>query len=122
MSIIAGREVSSVSAPEEGDVDTAGGAPGDSQEVLLGKLALERKFLTPEQLREALVEQAKPLPDGDPKPRSLGNILVERGLLTVDQLVSLIDQQAGVPAAPPGSSPRTLGKYKLVRVIGRWCM
>jgi WD40 repeat protein/serine/threonine protein kinase len=100
-------------------VDTAGGAPGDSQEVLLGKLALERKFLTPEQLREALAEQAKPMPDGDPKPRSLGNILVERGLLTVDQLVSLIDQQAAPAAAQSGSPPRTLGKYKLVRVIGR---
>jgi serine/threonine protein kinase/Tol biopolymer transport system component len=100
-------------------VDTAGGTSGDSQDVLLGKLALERKFLTPEQLREALAEQAKPHPDGDPRPRSLGNILVERGLLSVDQLVSLIDQQGPGSSAKPGSSSKAMGKYTLVRVIGR---
>ncbi|HVR84383.1 MAG TPA: protein kinase, partial [Planctomycetota bacterium] len=96
-----------------------GDPEGDRQEILLGKLALERKLLTPEQLREALAEQARPKPDGEEKSRSLGNILVQRGFVTVDQLVSLLGQQSPAPAAPPGTVSKTLGKYSLLRVVGR---
>ncbi|MBI2900311.1 MAG: protein kinase [Planctomycetes bacterium] len=54
----------------------------ERNDLLIGGIALERKLVTPEQLREALKE----------KPRPLGAVLVARGLLTHEQLAAIVDE------------------------------
>src|SRR5947207_13845951 len=95
----------------------ASGRPEVSRDALIGKLALERGWVTPLQLREALSEQWADVEAGRGKTRSLGSILVTRGLLTEPQLQQLLEQIRGaVPAFPP------FGKYNLIREIGRGAM
>ena len=129
-------------------------------------MLLERGLITPDQLREALVERARNLSDGGQASLPLGGILVRKGYLTDEQLNGLITEQsandvpapyetapapAPVPPPSPGSSARltpvsssrvqavassgpslpviaatdnlqvgsVLGKYRLVRELGR---
>lgn len=56
-------------------------------ELLIGQIALERKWITQAQLNECLDAQAS----GSPQP--VGAILVDRKLLTDVQLADLIDEQ-----------------------------
>jgi serine/threonine protein kinase len=68
----------------------------DSEDLFLGKKALDRKLITPAQLREAMTEQARgAVPEGREPPR-LGDILVTRNLLTRDQLSSLQEETARI--------------------------
>src|SRR4026207_1218168 len=60
------------------------------QQLLLGKMLLERGLITPDQLREALVERARTLSDGERQATPLGGILVRKGFLTDDQLQGLM--------------------------------
>jgi WD40 repeat protein/RIO-like serine/threonine protein kinase len=115
------------------------------QQLLLGKKLLERGLITADQLREALVERARMVAGGDTKGAPLGGILVSKGFLTDAQLSdAMADGTPPPPASPtpapasrPGSStgsvslpatarsvpqdPATtrLGKYSLVRELGR---
>src|SRR6185295_10940192 len=108
-------------------------------------MLLERGLITPDQLREALVERARSVSDGDRQTIPLGGILVRKGYLTDSQLLGLMAEQNGdaqpvVPpyektaiAAPQYSGPQlpamtvpdpmadggSLGKYKLLRELGR---
>jgi WD40 repeat protein/predicted Ser/Thr protein kinase len=111
-------------------------------------MLLERGLITPDQLREALVERARNLSDGERQATPLGGILVRKGFLTDSQLLGLMAEQGQgqEPSpfeAPPPSSPRSalplgsgptlpaitvpdplieggqLGKYRLVRELGR---
>jgi tRNA A-37 threonylcarbamoyl transferase component Bud32 len=89
--------------------------------VAIGHLALKQGLLTPEQLREALIEQSKS------GLASLETILVTRGLLTPDQIRRLhaIRETTVLPNAPAAdlsAMPPTLGKYRLVREAGRGAM
>ncbi|HZE99653.1 MAG TPA: hypothetical protein VE981_21785 [Planctomycetota bacterium] len=52
------------------------------QQLLLGKMLLERGLITPDQLREALVERARSVSVGEKQTISLGGILVRKGYLT----------------------------------------
>src|SRR6185295_5634721 len=91
----------------------ASGSDGN-REALIGKLALELRWITPLQLREALTEQWAETESGKGRARTLGSILVSRGILTGTQLDQLYDKiQTTLPAFPP------FGKYTLVREIGR---
>ena len=65
----------------------ASGAPGADRDALIGRLALERRWVTPLQLREALAELSEDVEGG--RTRSLGSILVSRGILTAAQLEQL---------------------------------
>jgi twitching motility protein PilT len=56
--------------------------------VLLGRIAVHNKMITPEQLNEATLEQGR-RPNGPP----LGQILVEKGIITREQLAKLIRAQ-----------------------------
>ena len=67
---------------------TPGKGQGTSDEIL-GQAALQRGFLTPEQLKEALSEQARQVASGRPKMRPLANILLSKGYLTTEQLLAL---------------------------------
>ena len=57
--------------------------------TLFGRVAIAAKFLTMEQLNDALREQAR---DG----RQLGDILIEKGYLTAEQLERLVEMQRSV--------------------------
>ena len=105
-------------------------------------MLLERGLITPDQLREALVERARSVSDGDRQTIPLGGILVRKGYLTDSQLLGLMAEQNGdvqppyekTAVAPPVHSGPTLpaisvpdpmsdggslGKYRLVRELGR---
>ncbi len=57
---------------------------------LFGEVALEERFVTPEQLLEALTAQAKDRAEGRPE-RLLGQILLELGYLTEVQILKVLD-------------------------------
>ncbi len=65
---------------------------GDRQ-LLLGKKLLERGLITPDQLREALVERARGVTGGDPASLQIGSILISKGYLTKQQLFHLMSEQ-----------------------------
>jgi|GEM_PF-3526901 len=66
-------------------------------------MLLERGLITPDQLREALVERARTLSDGERQATPLGGILVRKGFLTDDQLQGLMAETG--PSTPPSFSP-----------------
>ena len=112
------------------------------QQLLLGKMLLERGLITPDQLREALVERARNMSE-ERQSSPLGGILVRKGYLTDAQLLGLMAEQNGDAVTPPYektaiatpavSGPTLpaisvpdpmadgghLGKYKLLRELGR---
>ena len=78
----------------------------DSEDLFLGKKALDRKLITPAQLREAMTEQARAsVPEGAEPPR-LGDVFVTRNLLTRDQLSGLQEETARIVrgTVPPRDS------------------
>lgn len=62
-------------------------------ELLLGNMALEARFITPDQLRVALGDQSRDLDQGK-TPRQLGVILLARGWLSEGRLQTLLQSQA----------------------------
>jgi len=85
--------------------------------VRIGNHALQMGWITPEQLREALAEQAR-----DPgTARKIGLILVAKGFLTGDQLRVLVERQKGdaAKALHPSMQGKPFGKYLLRRELGR---
>jgi len=55
-----------------------------------GEIALEKKFVTPDQLYEALTEQARSKVEGKGE-KLLGQILLELGYITEDQIRLVLD-------------------------------
>jgi serine/threonine protein kinase len=100
---------------------------------MVGRLALNRGLVNPEDLMAALSEQAVAgvSPEGTPKPyRALSEILIEKGYLTESQRASLlkeiearlaptIAEGGGVGGALADTAQTRLGKYTLVRELGR---
>jgi len=70
-----------------------GPAPVVEKETVsrLGKYLLKARYITPEQLEIALVEQQKAA--SAERPKKLGEILVEHGLITVEQLEQVVRDQ-----------------------------
>lgn len=66
---------------------------GVDPELLLGTIALDAKLITPQQLREALGDQARDLAQGK-APRQLGVILLAHGWITEEHLLGLLREQA----------------------------
>ena len=92
----------------------------DSLDALLGRRALQVRLITPQQLKEALVEQARDLAERPTGVRPLGTILMAKGFLTTTQLQGLILAEAGPEESadsPLTSAP--FGKYRLLRELGR---
>ncbi|HEV3027402.1 MAG TPA: protein kinase, partial [Planctomycetota bacterium] len=87
----------------------------------LGQKALERGWITPEQLAEAQADQEQGARRG--KVRPLGNILASKGFLSDERLVALLEEVTASSAAPPPgkieSFPLSFGKYSLLREVGR---
>lgn len=66
---------------------------GIDPEYLFGNMALEARFITPDQLRLALGDQSRDVDQGK-APRQLGIILLARGWLTEVQVLGLLQDQA----------------------------
>ena len=82
----------------------------DSEDLFLGKKALDRKFITPAQLREAMIQQASaPRADGSEPPR-LGDVFVARNILTREQLSGLQEETARVVRGNVAPRDATLGR------------
>ncbi|MBI3855976.1 MAG: protein kinase [Planctomycetes bacterium] len=82
----------------------------DSEDLFLGKKALDRKLITPGQLREAMIEQARSAaPEGGEPPR-LGDVFVSRNMLSKEQLSGLQEETKRIVrgTVPPRDS--TLGR------------
>jgi WD40 repeat protein/serine/threonine protein kinase len=83
----------------------------------LAQLALARGFISQDQLRNALAEQSRILSAGKPAV-PLQEILLEKGYITKGQLSGLLEEQGKLAgAAAPSHAP--LGKYEIVRELGR---
>ena len=88
----------------------------DTVNVLLGKLALDQGWITPEQLKKALAEQVGDLGRGLCPVRPLGAILVAQGYLNSNQLVRLLRmQRERNQAADPRRHEETLLGRLLVK-------
>src|SRR6185503_979679 len=87
--------------------------------ISIGHLALKRGMLTPEQLRDALIEQSR-------SNEQLTAILVARGFMTREQIDRLVRETTAspvtLPEAPFSSEPTAIGKYRIVREAGRGAM
>lgn len=66
--------------------------PKDDRDIRIGSLALRFGMVTPEQLREALSQQAREATEGR-LPRQLGLILHNMGVLSEQQLMHLLAEQ-----------------------------
>src|SRR6187402_185138 len=64
-------------------------------DLLLGRVALERRLITPEQLREALTERALSVSRGRKVPRPVGAILASKKHLSDAQVVELTVELEG---------------------------
>lgn len=88
--------------------------------ISIGHLALKRGLLTPEQLREALIEQSR-------TNAQLTTILLARGFMTREQIDILVRETATTPLSVSPEAwtalePAAIGKYKIVREAGRGAM
>ena len=105
---------------EDREAPTANDPDSQKQEAdrLLGRKALERGWITPEQLAEAVAEQGR-----GARPRPLGNILAARGALSDERLIQLLEELRSAPLGAddgrPGGFPVPFGKYSLLRELGR---
>src|SRR5262245_35615002 len=82
----------------------------DSEDLFLGKKALDRKLITPAQLREAMTAQARVVtPEGAEPPR-LGDILISCNILTRDQLSGLEEETKRIVRGTVEPRDATLGR------------
>lgn len=101
-------------------------APGETQtpsdDLLLGRIAIERRLISHEQLKEALQEQAHPPSPGGVRP--LGSLFVERGWVTAESLQELLAEQArqaqGMPQLPRYEFRGRLGEGATAVVYRAW--
>lgn len=85
--------VAEMQAPLPAPDDVALDEPGDEERPVprLGKYLLDYKFITPEQLKAALLAQRKAMDSGQSK--RLGDILLEQGAITEERLSFAIREQ-----------------------------
>jgi len=93
--------------------------PGERQDmmgVLLGKMALDREFITQDQLRDALMEQGSDVEERG-MARPLGLILVAKGYLSEPLLLTLLEEQRALNLDPERALKRdhSLGQVLLKR-------
>src|SRR6478672_11577640 len=82
----------------------------DSEDLFLGKKALDRKLISAAQLREAMIKQAAaPRSEGSEPPR-LGDIFVEANILTREQLDGLQEETARIVRGNIAPRDATLGR------------
>jgi serine/threonine protein kinase len=83
----------------------------DSEDLFVCKKALDRKLITPAQLRDAMTEQAaRTPPDEGAEPPRLGDVIVGLGMLSRDQLDSLQEETKRLTRDPVAPRDSTLGR------------
>ncbi len=85
----------------------------DSQSQQIGRLALDRGFITATQLREALEEQQRRAASGE--KTDMGHLLLELGSITVEQLKTL----GGTPPERKRGVKKRIGNFELLESLGR---
>ncbi|MHC4660698.1 MAG: protein kinase domain-containing protein [Planctomycetota bacterium] len=87
----------------------------EKHDILFGKIALQKKLLNPEQLREAIFLQASISP-----PRSIAEILVDKGYLTDSQvtMVTQVTDRKISEETKPAVKPSPSGRKKLTSPFG----
>ena len=76
--------------PSKGTPSSFGGTQVKDRYKFFGEVALEKRFVTPEQLYKALTIQARAkVESGDEK--LLGQILLEHGYMTADEVRQVLD-------------------------------
>jgi hypothetical protein len=80
--------------------------------LLIGQIALERGWLTQEQLRQCLDLQA-----GQPNPKSVGALLVELRFLTEAQITQLCDEQKRRLAEEMATAPASKDELAFGRLL-----
>lgn len=97
-----------------------------SQDLRAGMRALDRGFIRPVQLQNAIVEHSLELERLGPAGPSFDFFLLSRGYLSADQLAAVVSDSpppaAAKPAAAPATHLGTFGKYTILRVLGRGAM
>jgi serine/threonine-protein kinase len=83
--------------------------PHEPRDTYIGRKAVEMGLITANQLRDVLVHLSQ---SGAAEPPLLATTLVSRGLLTEAQVGVLSDLAKGGP-------PRRVGKYHVIRELGR---
>jgi formylglycine-generating enzyme required for sulfatase activity/tRNA A-37 threonylcarbamoyl transferase component Bud32 len=90
-------------------------APGDTQstpdDLLLGKIALERGLITPEQLEECIRERVSMTAPGTKS--LLGKLLIERGYLKTEDALELLQEQTRRSQGIPN-----LSRYEVQEKVG----
>lgn len=102
-------------------IETVRSEQDDPQDLRFGALAVSRGFITESQLAEALQQQRELLQQG--RPVQLGQILLKRRWIDVDQFVTIVRSQIELTEQPahvvPEASADRIGKYRVLRPIGR---
>ena len=82
----------------------------DSQDLFLGKKALDRNLITASQLREAMSEQARSRTPSGSRHVPLGEVFIARNYMSRDQLLALLDETARIVAGTPPGRDSILGR------------
>lgn len=105
----------------------------NSQDLRVGMRALDKGFIRPGDLQRAIVEHTRHLKQTGPAGPSFDFFLLSRGYLTPEHLAQVVADdapKAAIAVAPAPKSERTptttrgwtLGKYSILRELGRGAM
>ncbi|HVR84692.1 MAG TPA: hypothetical protein VMU54_10300, partial [Planctomycetota bacterium] len=82
----------------------------DSQDLFLGKKALDRNLISPSQLREAMSEQARSRTPSGSRHVPLGEVFIARNYVSRDQLLALLDETARIVGGTSQGRESVLGR------------
>ncbi|MBV8879560.1 MAG: protein kinase, partial [Planctomycetaceae bacterium] len=82
----------------------------DSQDLFLGKKALDKNLISPSQLREAMSEQARSRTPSGSRHVPLGEVFIARNFMSRDQLLALLDETARIVGGTSQGRDSVLGR------------
>jgi tRNA A-37 threonylcarbamoyl transferase component Bud32 len=82
----------------------------DSQDLFLGKKALDQNLISPVQLREAMSEQARSRTPSGSRHVPLGEVFIARNFMSRDQLLALLDETARIAGNTSPGRDSVLGR------------
>jgi serine/threonine protein kinase len=82
----------------------------DSQDLFLGKKALDQNLISPAQLREAMSEQARSRTPSGSRHVPLGEVFIARNFMSRDQLLALLDETARIAGSTSPGRDSVLGR------------
>ena len=82
----------------------------DSEDLLLGKKALDRKLISNSQLKDALIEQARSRTPSGSQHQRLGDVLVARNFTSRDKIQSLQEENERIVSGPAAGRDSALGR------------